>query len=91
MTSTPSNELGQPEDKTDYQVTVDDVERGQVARRWTHAMGKYGVEARGRLSCLRQLRFRYSIGRLRHSPRPAGTQNGYTVQQDLFYLVLCEL
>lgn len=35
------------EEKLDYQEAVDDVESAQVAKRWTRAMRKYGVEARG--------------------------------------------
>ena len=41
------DESKQPEEKSDYQEATDDVERGQVAKRWTRAMRKYGVEARG--------------------------------------------
>jgi len=44
--------LGRPEEKSDYQEGTDDVERTQVAKRWTRAMIKYGVEARGRPNIL---------------------------------------
>ena len=41
------DESKRPEEKSDYQEAIDDVERAQVAKRWTRAMVKYGVEARG--------------------------------------------
>ena len=39
-----SHESKQPEE---IQETIDEVERAQVAKRWTHVMMRYGVEARG--------------------------------------------
>lgn len=47
MASTPSHESKRAEDTSDSQEMIDDVERAQVAKRWTRAMMKYGVEARG--------------------------------------------
>ena len=47
MASTPSHEPKRAEDPSDSQEMIDDVERAQIAKRWTRAMMKYGVEARG--------------------------------------------
>ena len=55
MASTPSDESRQLEEKSDYEVAVDDVERAQVTKRWAQAMRKYGVEERGLLGCLRSV------------------------------------
>jgi len=46
------HESKQPEEKSDYQEPTDDIERAQVAKQWTRAMRKYGVEARGGLGYL---------------------------------------
>lgn len=45
MASTLSHESKQPEGT--YQDAIDEVERAQVAKGWTRAMMRYGVEARG--------------------------------------------
>ena len=52
MPAVSSHESKQPEEKSDYQDATDDVERAQVAKRWTRVMRKYGVEARGGLGYL---------------------------------------
>jgi len=53
MASTPGDETRMPEENPDYQEAIDDVERAQVAKRWTRAMMKYGIEARGSHNCPR--------------------------------------
>ena len=52
MTSTPNHESKLAEETLGDQVIIDEVELGQVAKRWTRAMVKYGVEARGQHSDL---------------------------------------
>ena len=47
MASTPSDESKRLEDVPDSQEAIDEVERAQVAKRWTRAMMRFGVEARG--------------------------------------------
>lgn len=47
MDSTRSHEPRRTKEKSDYQEETYDAESAQVAKRWTHAMAKYGIEARG--------------------------------------------
>ncbi|KAF9787822.1 NCS cytosine-purine permease [Thelephora terrestris] len=47
MVSTPSHESKRPEDVSDSPEAIDEVERAQVSKRWTRAMMRLGVEARG--------------------------------------------
>lgn len=47
MASVPGHESRQLEEKSDYGEEINEVERAQVAKRWTRVMAKYGVEARG--------------------------------------------
>ena len=51
MASINSDESKLPKDT--HQDMIDDVERGQVGKRWTRAMMRYGVEARGQHRSLR--------------------------------------
>ena len=62
MASTLSDESKRPGDGSDFHLAIDEVERAQVAKRWTRAMTRFGVEARGQRkpeSLSGSLRFKY--------------------------------
>jgi hypothetical protein len=63
-----------PEEKSDYQEAINEVESAQVAKRWVRAMMKYGVEARGRSSLVNsrfRCRIQHSMQHSMCSPRSA--------------------